>query len=144
MERRMKLVVTVLVCLAAAGAAHPQASETDGDNPPAKLTLAKKEKDGTITENPESFRVRDVPITCYVDLPDDEPVEVRLVIIAVKAVGLRAGSAVVTVRYKTSQGETGVTFTAKPKDIWAVGSYRADVYLDGDLSVSKGFEIRRE
>lgn len=140
----MKAILAVLVCLAAATCAAAQTAELVRTDEVAKVTLAREEADGTITENPPTFRPRDVPITCYVDLADDRQVEVRLVIVAVKAVGLRPNSDLVSVRYKTNKGETQVTFTARPKGNWAAGEYRADIFINGARAASAGFRVMKE
>jgi hypothetical protein len=139
----MKVLLAALLCLLAGGAVFGQApgNEPDEGSEVAKTTLARKEKDGTITENPEKFRTSDVPILCYVDLKNDRSAEVRLAVIAAKAVGLRPESKVISVSYKTKDGENGVTFTARPEGKWAPGLYRADIYVDGKLSDSVSFTV---
>lgn len=141
MKGLTRAVLAALVCLLAASAVEAQTAETEDGAPAAKITLAKKEKDGTITENPERFSSRDVPVICYVDLAEDAPVEVKLLIAAVKSVGLRPDSPVVTVKYKTKEGENMVTFTAKPGEAWAPGDYRADVFLDGVRKATRPFVV---
>ena len=137
----MKFLIAALVCLAAVWAAHAQ-SDGNGSAPAvSRTTLAREEPDGTITESPEKFRPTDVPVICYVDLTTDDPVEVRLSIIAVRAVGLRPESKVVTVRYRTKNGENAVTFNVRPEGRWAAGSYRADVFLNGKIADSVSFEV---
>lgn len=140
----MKAILVVLVCLFAAASAAAQTAGLVRTEDVAKMSLAREEADGTLTENPASFRPEDVPITCYIDLVDDRQVEVKLVIVAVKAVGLRPNSPIVSVRYKTNSGETQVTFTARPKGKWATGEYRADVFVDGARAASGGFKVMKE
>ncbi len=139
----MKVLLAVLVCLLAGGAAFAQAPEEGIGEAPrvSKTTLAKKEKDGTIRENPEWFRTTDVPLICYVDLTSDKPTDVSVTVVAAKAVGLRPDSKVTTARYKTRSGENGVTFTVRPDGKWAPGEYRVDVFLDGKLADSLSFLV---
>jgi hypothetical protein len=139
----MKVLLAAFLCLLAGGAVFGQApDEGIGEAPRvAKFTLAKKEKNGTITEDPERFRTTDVPIICYVDLTTDKPTEVKLTIVAVKAVGLRPESKLLTVNYKTEDGENGATFTVRPEGKWAPGLYRAEVYLNGRQSDSVTYTV---
>ena len=137
----MKFLLAAALCIAAVGSVQAQTNGDEDSPKVSKTTLARKESDGTITEDPETFRPKDVPIICYVDLTVDHPVEVRLVSVAKRAVGLRPESRIATVTYKTKQGESGVTFTSRPKGLWAAGSYRADVFLNGTLSDSKDFTV---
>ncbi len=105
------------------------------------LSLAKKDSDGNIIENLEVFSPKDVPIYCYIDLNSEIPTLVKMNVVAVKAKGLRANSQIISVSYKTKKGETGVSFDASPKNIWATGDYRVDILLNGKLNKSKEFKI---
>ncbi|HUF05451.1 MAG TPA: hypothetical protein VMM38_14925 [Aridibacter sp.] len=138
----MKIALAALVCLLAVPAALGQNGETNGaDAPEISISLAKEEKDGTITEGLETIGPNDIPLICYIDLPFDDPTAVKMVIVAVKAVGLRANSTYITVSYKTSKGENQVSFTAKPASKWPAGSYRVDVYLDGKRAGSSEYKV---
>jgi len=140
----MKLLIAAFLCLAAVWTAYAQSDGNGASSSVSKTTLARKESDGTITENPEKFRPTDIPIICYVDLTEDQPVEVKISIIAVRAVGLRPESKIVNVAYRTKAGENAVTFNVRPEGRWAAGSYRADVFLNGKAADSVSFEVAGE
>jgi len=139
----MNKVLVVLVCLIAPLCAAAQSNGDEEGSPVARLTLAKEAKDGTIVEAPESFGISDVPIICYVDLESGDPVEVKAVMVAVKAVGVRPNSAYITVRFKTEPGVVNLNFKFEPKDKWPPGDYRIDVYVAGSKGGSRGFRISK-
>ena len=85
----------------------------------------------------------DVPIHCFVQLSSAKSVLVKMNFVAVKAVGLKSETKVVTVSYKTNGKQNAVTFNASPETIWAAGAYRADVLVDGKLAKSLEFEIKK-
>lgn len=139
----MKFALAALVCLLAVPCALGQTNGTDGaeEAPEVSISIAKEEKDGTITEGLESIGPDDVPLICYIDLPTEDPTTVKMVIVAVKAVGLRANSNYIAVSYKTAKGENQVSFNARPASKWPLGSYRVDVFLDGKKAGSQAFEV---
>ncbi|REJ75644.1 MAG: hypothetical protein DWQ47_09245 [Acidobacteria bacterium] len=141
----MKLILAVFVCLLAAAPALGQTNgERPEEGPVLKIALAKEEKDGTITEDPPSFEPTDIPIICYIDLREETPATVKLTIVAVKAVGLRPNTGIVTVAYRTKAGENQVTFQVQPSKTWALGEYRADVFVDGKKSGERSFSVTKK
>ena len=110
----------------------------------AELTLARKNSDGDIEEDIEIFNPSDVPIICYVDLVSDKPVTVKLNFVAVKVKGVRPNSRVISISYKTKNGENIVTFTGKPERHWVLGNYRVDIFLGGKLATSKEFTVSKK
>lgn len=140
----MKIVLILSVCLLLA--LSIQAQDTQKDNTDevevSKLTLAKKDAKGNIIEDIEVFGTKDIPIYCYIDLNTTTPTLVKMSIIAVKAIGLRANSNIINVSYKTKEGENGVSFNASPETFWAEGDYRVDVYLNGKLTDKKKFKVQ--
>lgn len=139
----MRIILTISLCLLFALPAAAQ----NGEPPPAgertvtALTLARTDRDGNIEENPDVFAPGDVPLHCYIDLSAGGPALVRMTIYAVKAKGLRPNSAVVTVRYRMKEEETGVTFTASPGKTWPVGQYRVEVLVDTRPAAAKEFRV---
>jgi len=113
-------------------------------NRAADLTLARKNSGGDIEEGIEIFSPRDIPIICYVDLASDKPVTVKLNFIAVKVRGVRPNSKIISISYKTKEGEDIVTFTGKPEKQWVLGAYRVDILLDGKLTTSKEFTVSKK
>ena len=152
----MKFIVTVLLCycvsvflclLFAAGLiAQPEKIEfkkSEPKKPKATLSLAKEDADGNITDNVRIFSPKDIPILCYVDLKTAKPVAVKLNFVAVKVKGIRPNSRIISVSYKTKNGEDSVTFTGKPEKVWLAGAYRVDIYLDGKLAMSETFSVEK-
>ncbi|MDQ3634964.1 MAG: hypothetical protein M3405_10730 [Acidobacteriota bacterium] len=139
----MKFILTGSLCLFFVFGAFAQTKDLPEKTEQSveKLSLARKDKDGNIEEGLEVFNTKDIPITCYIDLSSDIPTLVKMNFIAVKAKGLRADIKIVTVSYKTKDGENSVSFNASPNKIWAVGDYRVDIFLDGKLAASKEFKI---
>ncbi|QQS43112.1 MAG: hypothetical protein IPM63_09355 [Acidobacteriota bacterium] len=139
----MRIALAALVCLLAVPCALGQTNGNEGadDAPAISISIAKEEKDGTIAEGLETIGPNDIPLICYIDLPTDDSTVVKMVIVAVKAVGLRANSNYITVSYKTSEGENQVAFNARPASKWPAGSYRVDVFIDGKKAGSKDFKV---
>ncbi len=139
----MKRSFTALaVCLLVAVAANAQETNSvETQSPVENVTLAKTGPDGNIIENPESFSAMDIPIFCYVDLKEAKSSAIKVKYIAVKAVGLRPNLVIVTLEYKTKDGEIGAAFDAKPAAKWALGDYRVDVYVNGTLVENKEFKV---
>lgn len=138
----MRFALVVLVCLIFAITVAAQSPGEDrAASSETTITLAREERDGSISEGRESFNPDDIPVYCYVDLPSDVPTSVKFVVVVVRAVGLRANSNFVTVNFKTEKGQNQVSFTASPKKRWALGKYRVDIYLNGKKASSKPFEI---
>lgn len=138
----MKIILLLLLCLLLTFSVQAQTepkAETEVEI--SNLSLAKKDAEGNIVEDLEVFGTKDIPIYCYIDLNSEVPTLVKMNFIAVKAKGLRANSRIISVSYKTKKGETGISFDASPKNIWASGDYRVDVFLDEKLSKSKESKI---
>ena len=138
----MRIFLAVFVCLLFAVHALGQGGENaGGDVRVEKTTIARQEADGTITESPETFRPGDIPVYCYVNISEGSSVTLKMVLTAVRAVGLRPGTTVSRITYRTNEGDTEITFTARPAEKWAPGDYRVDIYLDGSKADSVNFEV---
>lgn len=138
----MRNFLWVVVCLCFAATAFGQGTGNGGNEERiVGTTLAREEKDGTITEDPDAFVPHDIPIICYVNIRPGKLVMVKMVVVAVKAVGIRPATAVNTVSVKADEGDTEITFAVRPPEKWAVGDYRVDVYLDGRKADSVGFKV---
>ncbi len=136
------LFAALALCLLFSLAVSAQeTSVTVAENPVQSVILAKTGTDGNIIENPESFLAKDIPIFCYVDLKEAKAAVIKVKYVAVKAIGLRPNLVIVTLEYKTKDGEIGAAFDARPGTKWALGDYRVDVYVDGKLVDNKAFKI---
>lgn len=141
----MKLVLAVFLCLFFGLNAFAQSEETT-KNPVVgvkEISLARGDRSGKAGETTDKFVTTDVPIFCFIQLDSEKPATVKMIFVAVKAVGLKPESKVVTVGYTTKDAENQVNFTASPKGVWAAGDYRADIYIDGKLAKSRLFTIEK-
>ncbi len=138
------LVVLILFCSALSYSAQNRKTDyVEFEKKPkvSKLSLAREDAEGNIIEGVSSFSPKDIPIYCYVDLNTSKPITVKLDFIAVKVKGMRPNSKLISISYKTKNGEDMVTFTGRPEKTWLVGSYRVDILLNGKAASSKTFEV---
>ena len=145
----MKFIFATMLCFLGVLAATAQPDKIDyigeGERTKtAKLTLAREDADGNIIEDVKVFAPGDIPIYCYVDLISSKPVTVELKFIAVKVAKIRPNTKIISISYKTKNGEDAVTFTGEPEGLWMVGKYRVNILLDGKERLSKTFEVREQ
>lgn len=142
----MKLVLAISLCLFFAFNAFAQTDETIKNTEPAveEITLARDDGSGQSGEPTEKFTVTDRPIYCVLQIASTKSVAVKMILVAVKANGLKPETKIVTLNYTSQKDETGVTFNASPgKGVWAAGDYRIDIFLDGKLAKSQTFQIEK-
>ena len=108
-----------------------------------QITLARDDGKGKAGDAAEKFLTTDIPIHCFIQLSSDQATTVKLILVAVKAVGLKPETKSVSVSYTTDGEQNQVNFNASPKGVWAAGIYRADIYIDGKLAESRTFEIEK-
>lgn len=138
----MRFITTVLLCLLGFFSVTAQTEKNDFvEGEVEALILAKKDSKGNIVEDVKVFSPTDIPIICYVDLTSAKPVTVKLNFIAVKVKGVRPNSKIVSVSYKTKNGEDSVEFEGKPEKLWVVGTYRVDILINGKLAIGKEFTV---
>ncbi len=65
-------------------------------------------------------------------------------IVAVKADDYKPESKIVSSVYTTKENQNRVTFNASPEKVWAAGSYRVDILLNGKIAAGLSFEIERQ
>jgi hypothetical protein len=134
----------LLVCLFSGTAVFAQSEEqTPTEIGVEEITLARDDGEGSPGEIVSVFSPNDVPIHCLIQLNSTKATAVKMNLIAVKANGLKPGTNVVTVNYKTNGNQNGVRFRASPDGVWAVGKYRVDIMLDGKTSKSLEFEVQK-
>ena len=141
----MKLVLAVFLCLFFSFNAFPQSEEIN-KNPVVgveEIVLARGDGSGKAGETTDKFRATDIPIFCFIQLDSEKSATVKMILIAVKAVGLKPESKVVTVSYTTKEKQNQVSFTASPNGVWAAGDYRADIYINDKLAKSRTFVIEK-
>ena len=141
----MKLVLAVFLCLFLVLNAFSQAEENTKNSTVGveEISLARGDGSGSAGETTDKFITTDVPIFCFIQLDSEKSATIKMILIAVKAVGLKPESKVVTVSYTTKEKQNQVNFTASPDEVWAAGDYRADIYVDGKLAKSRAFAIEK-
>lgn len=144
----MKIILLTLLCLLFAFTTFAQQEDID-KTPLAQIVgvedvyLAKDNGEGKAGDAAEYFLTTDIPIYCVVALSSLKPAVVKMNLVAVNVLGVKAESHVITVSYKTNGNQNIVSFTGKPDGTWIAGSYRVDIFLDGKLTTGKTFEIKK-
>ena len=108
-----------------------------------EISLARDNGDGKAGEITDKFITTDTPIHCLIQLSSTKSAAVKMILVAVKADGLKPDTKSVSVSYTTNGNQNRVNFKASPEGIWAAGSYRADIYINGRLAKSRTFEIEK-
>ncbi len=139
----MKLALAVFLCLFLELNAFSQSEENPKNSAVGveEIALARGDGSGKAGETTDKFITTDFPIFCFIQLDSEKPATVKMILVAVKAIGLKPESKIVTVSYTTQANENRVNFTASPNGVWAAGDYRADIYIDGKLAKSRAFII---
>lgn len=141
----MQLVLTVFLCLFLGLNAFSQSKETNKNFAVGveEIALARGDGSGKAGEPIDKFLTTDIPIFCFIQLDLEKPATVKMILVAVKAIGLKPESKIVIVSYTTQANQNQVNFTASPNGVWAAGDYRADIYIDGRLTKSRTFVIEK-
>ena len=105
-----------------------------------KIYLAKDDK-GKAGAEAESFSTTDIPIYCVIYLKSIKPSVIKMNFIAVKVTGVKPETKVISSSYKTDGSQNEVYFTGRPDGLWTAGSYRIDIFVDGEAAGNKEFEI---
>jgi len=141
----MKFVLAISLCLFFSFNALAQ---TEPDNKNAEvgieeISLARDAANGKAGDVTDKFVTTDRPIHCIIQLNSDKSATVKMILIAVKANGLKPETKIVTVSYTTKENQNRVNFTASPDGVWAAGSYRVDIFINNKLARSQTFEIEK-
>lgn len=141
----MKFVLIIFLCLFSGLTAYAQVGETKENSEinVEEITLSRGDGNGKVGEATDKFSTTDAPIYCSIQLDSEKSATVKMIIMAVKAVGLKPESKIVTVSYMTKDNQNQVNFTASPNGAWAAGGYRADIFINGKLNKSRAFEIEK-
>lgn len=139
----MKFVLAIFCCFLLGFDASAQ-SETQTTEPVIQtISLARDDGKGFAGEATDKFLTTDNPIHCFIQLSSIKPATVKLILVAVKAAGLPPGTKSISVSYTTNGNQNQVNFNASPEGVWAAGSYRADVYINGKLAQSQLFVVEK-
>jgi len=139
----LKLFLLIAVfCVSAFAAfaqAPPQSPVPPGIN---EVYLAKDDGNGHAGDRASIFLPTDIPIYCVVQLETAVPTTVKMNLVAESVPGVKAETNVVSTSYTTKDGQNRVNFTGRPNGSWPPGRYRADIFLDGQLTKNLAFEIK--
>lgn len=138
----MRFVCAVLLCLFFGFNVFAQ-TDKFSETGVKEISLARDDGSGNPGETAEKFTTTDIPIHCLIELNEARATIIKVVFVAAKAAGLKPETKIVTVGYTTKANESGANFNASPNGVWAVGSYRVDIFLDGKLAKSQAFEIEK-
>lgn len=141
----MKIILVISLCLLLGFNAFAQSAEFAKTSQVTveEFSLARDDGNGKAGEATDKFLTADIPIHCFIQLNSTEATTVKLILVAVKAVGLKPETKSVSVSYTTDGKQDQVNFNASPNGVWAAGSYRADIYINGKLARSRTFEIEK-
>ncbi len=140
----MKLVLTVFLCLFSGLNAFSQTKEDNINQTVGVEEISLANSGDKAVDATDRFRTADVPIFCFIQLDSEKPATVKMILVAVKAAGLKPETKIVTVSYTTEANQNQVNFTASPNNgVWAAGDYRVDVYIGGKLAKSRSLVIEK-
>ena len=139
----MKIVFLVLFCFIFSSYAFAQVEDIRPDTKVMieEIMLARDDGRGEAGETTDKFLTTDVPIYCIVQLNSLKAATVKMILVAVKATGLKPETKSVSVSYTTNGNQNRVNFNASPDGFWAAGVYRIDLFIDGRFAKSHNFEI---
>ena len=136
----MKIKILFLICFLCCANLFGQ---TDGEVRVEELYLARDDGQGKAGEISQNFFTNDIPIHCIVQLDSIKPVTVKMIFVAVKVLGVKPETKVITTKYTTNGQQSQVSFTGKPDKIWVAGNYRIDIFIDEKAAKSLEFEIQK-
>lgn len=139
----MKLFFILFLCAFSVSSIVGQIETTENPSEVAveAISLARDDGKGNPGEITDKFTTTDVPIYCLIKLNSTATATVKMILVAVKAVGLPPETKSISVSYTTKGNENGVNFNASPDKGWQAGDYRFDVFVNGKFSQSVAFEI---
>lgn len=140
----MKYILVLTFCLLFSTFNYAQVDQTAPQNQVniEEIFLAKDDGNGKAGEKAENFSSTDVPIYCVVQLDSMKSATVKMNLVAVKVGGVKPGTKVITVSFKTNGEQSRVSFKGAPQGNWVAGNYRFDIYIDDKPAGKKDFEIQ--
>lgn len=141
----MKFILVISLCLffAASASAQNEETSTPAEVKVEEITLMRDDGEGNAGEETGIFKTNDIPIHCHILLDSFEPATVKMNFAAVEVKGLKTGTRIVAVSYKTNGKQNMVAFRGSPEKIWLPGKYRADILIDDKIAGSREFEIQK-
>ena len=140
---RMRLHLLIFIILAFGVSVFGQIDNVNTGSMIEKLYLARDDGTGQIGDTTDKFLVSDIPIHCVVELNTMKPVTVKLNFVAVKVLGVKPESKVISTEFTTNGMQSKVNFTGKPDKRWIAGDYRIDIFIDEKLAGNIEFKILR-
>ena len=135
------VVITALIFLVSILNVAAQPPEPAENRLFEQVYLAKDNGAGRAGEPTTLFSPTDIPIYCVVILSNASQVTVKMQLVAVNVQGVRPETPIVTTSYMTKDLQDRVFFTGKPRGTWVPGTYRADIYIDGNPVEKLEFRI---
>ena len=141
----MKIFLIVSLCLFfnLNVLAQSEAITADSKVSIEEITRARDDGSGEAGEATDKCLTTDNPIYCVIQLSSLKSTTVKMILVAVKADGLKPETKSVSVSYTTDGKQNRVNFNASPDGVWAAGDYRADIYIDGKFAQSQTFKIEK-
>ena len=141
----MKIVLAIFLCLffSLNAVAQTEQNGNVAELVVEEVSLARDDGSGKPGEVTDKFIITDRPIHCLIQLNSDKSATVKMNLVAVKAIGLKPETKFVSVNYTTKENQNLVNFTASPDVVWAAGTYRVDIFINGKPARSRTFEIER-
>jgi hypothetical protein len=141
----MKTVFFVFLCLFLSVNAFAQSEAITDDSKVSieEITLARDDGNNKAGDTTDKFLTTDNPIYCIIQLNSLKSATVKMILVAVKAHGLKPETKSISVSYTTNGNQNRVNFNASPDGEWAAGDYRVDVYIDGKFAQSRAFKIEK-
>lgn len=141
----MKISLAGFLCLFFCFGVFAQTSETV-ENSAVKvesIALMRDDGAGEPGDETEIFKTSDRPIHFQIQLDSFAPVSVKLILATADVKGLKAGTKILTISYKTNGEQNIVKFKGSPKTNWLEGKYLVEIFIDGKLAGEKEFEIEK-
>lgn len=140
----MKVLFSIAIGVLCLGYGFAQAPDDEETGPVAveEITLAKDDGAGKPGSVVDEFLTTDKPIHCRVQLKGYAPTMVKMQMTAAGVQGLKPGTKVANVSYKTNGKQNIVNFHVSPATAWLAGKYDIQILLDNKPDGTKEFEIK--
>lgn len=139
----LQVVLLIVLVFASAAGIAAQPPEPVENRVFQEVYLARDDGAGNPGDAATEFVSTDIPIHCVVVLGKATPVTVKMNLIAVSVAGVKQPEKqVISTSFRTDGEQDRVYFNGKPYKLWIPGTYRADIYIDGNLVGKFPFVIK--
>lgn len=141
----MKFFLIISLCLFFSFDVFAQAAETaeKSEVKIENIALMRDDGEGKPGDETEIFKTTDSPIHFQITLDSVKATTVKMILAAVAVGGLKPGTKIMTIGYKTNGEQNIVTFRSSPQNAWLAGKYRVDIFIDDRLAGNKEFTIEK-